>query len=199
MTRQQAPFDPDKVFHVWLDRSPRETQFLQLAPLPDGTLQCGGWPRWFLHALWKWAGSLSWGHQEHVQRRDRGITYFELLASFVVCSHCCPPVSGSEGGPMLDPLDAEGVLQPIIMRTASANLVQGIRFLERRCRQCLWPAKANAHVRSLSPLHDLHGRKGLSRRPALPQAQRTSELVLRLWESNCGETLRETAWKLRRG
>ena len=193
----QPPDGKQSDFQLWLALSPEEAQPLALREPPAEVLQQGGWPAWFLEQVWVWTSQLQWGRQDHLDRRDRGITYLELLANFVVSTGTCPPVTGASPREMLDPLTTAGVLQPLYLRNAVAFLVQAVRFLERRTKAKLWIATAHHRVWSLRLLGDVTGRKGLALRPRIPQEQATFDLLCQLWDTNCGETLRECAWRKR--
>ena len=136
----QPPDGKQSDFQLWLALSPEEAQPLALREPPAEVLQQGGWPAWFLEQVWVWTSQLQWGRQDHLDRRDRGITYLELLANFVVSTGTCPPVTGASPREMLDPLTTAGVLQPLYLRNAVAFLVQAVRFLERRTKTKLWIA-----------------------------------------------------------
>ncbi|CAE7774452.1 unnamed protein product, partial [Symbiodinium sp. CCMP2456] len=113
-------------FSQWLAFSPEETQPLTPRAFPAEGFPTGGWPLWFLEKIWQWVFQLQWGRQDHLDKRDRGITYLELLANFVVCTAACPPVPGDGAKVMLDQLATEGILQPLYVRNAIAFMVQAV-------------------------------------------------------------------------
>ena len=157
------------------------------------------WPEWFLMSLLEWGRLLQWptADQKPACHHLSGITYLELLVNYVVCTKRLPPlrITWQEKSCYVDPLQAEGILQPVIVRESLVNFLAGIACLDKRLGFKLWPSARHHRLHSLEAYGDVNGRKGLLDRPVLHRIDTTGRLLGDLLQNSCGEILRSFSLK----
>ena len=158
-------------------------------------LEVAPWPPWFLAAAWDWATQLRWPEAVGQQGRHGGITYVELLANFVAVTKTIPPFKETGAKvTAVDPLEAAGILYPVILKECIMTLVAAVRFLERKSGLILWQGKTHHKVRCLELVGHRQPKRGLCPRPALPMLPVTFGLLEDLlYGGSPGESLREFA------
>ena len=155
-----------------------------------------GWPQWFVSALEHWTGSLRWPVVADRLERHAGITYLELLLNFAVCTGHLPPVrrlSASGTASWCNPLESDGILQPVVLRDCVVMLVTAVQVVKRHSKVDLWPSPRHHKLRTLEVLGYPQTKKGLLWRPLLHRAEQTGRLLVAvLASSQPGEDLRES-------
>ena len=165
----------------------RRQQWKSLQPTPclqydwprlDETwLEIAPWPPWFLAAAWEWTTQLCWPEAVGQSGRHGGVTYVELLANFVAVTKTIPPLKETGAKvTAVDPLEASGVLYPVILKECIMTLVAAVR------------------VRCLELVGHKQPKRGICPRPGLPKLDVTFGLVEDLLNGGSpGESLREFA------
>ena len=164
--------------------------------LPPGKKQYQ-WPTWHLQSLMDWCRLLQWPAPSEEWHAISGVTFLELLVNYVVCSGRLPPVPLQEAPQReyVDPLTAEGILCPIILRETVVAFVATVKALDKLCGCQTWPSPRHHRIHCLSFLGVRDGRKGLLIRPVFPRANETARLLGKVLENDCGEHLRTFAPK----
>ena len=149
---------------------------------------CGAGPNAAMQ-VWKWVSLLKWPSTEsQPQGDDRGISWFELVVNFAICSQKYLPIQIhiSEDGRYVTyaPYESDSArIQPASRKTANSQayaLEKLIRQLENLGQVNIIPKYPKYKYRPCSSLYALgFGKKvaGISRRPILPYSKETLQAV----------------------
>ena len=194
--------DGSGVEQQWLALQPRGASWCVDLPFSIGQpprKQPLQWPDWFLLSLLEWGRLLQWPQtdQTHAYHHLSGITFLELMVNYIVCTKRLPPLRSTWQGLAcyVDPLQAEGILQPVVVRELLVNFLAAIAALDKRIRGKLWPSQRHHRLHSLESYGETNGRKGLLDRPFLPHVEETGSVLGALLQNSCGETLRTYSLK----
>ena len=149
---------------------------------------CGAGPNAAMQ-VWKWVSLLKWPSTESQPNGDdRGISWFELVVNFAICSqkHLPIQIHISHDGRYVTyaPYESDSAkIQPASRKTANSQayaLEKLIRQLENLGQVNLIPRYPKYRYRPCSSLHALGFEKkvaGISRRPILPYPIETLQVV----------------------
>ena len=158
------------------------------APAPGGDIDS---------KLCAWLEQLTWPDPTGSLHKYSGITYLELLANCVLVTGYLPPRTTKDEltkqRVYLDLTSSQGILQPANLREMLAAFALTLTGAFKQCSRNMNDCK-HRRIRSLEYLGLSTARKGLLRRPAMPQERATCGLVWQLLTSSSpGELLRDAA------
>ena len=143
-----------------------------------------------LAAAWEWTTQLYWPEAVGQSGRHGGVTYVELLENFVAVTKTIPPLKETGAKvTAVDPLEASGVLYPVILKECIMTLVATVRFLERKSGLVLWHGKTHHKVRCLELVGHKQPKRGICPRPGLPKLDVTFGPVEDLFHAGWTERL----------
>ena len=166
---------------------------------PPKRKQIPAWPEWFLLSILEWGRELQWPQAANTDGYHHlsGITFLELMVNYVVCTKKLPPVRSTWQGETcyVDPLQAAGILQPIVVRESLVNFLAAVACLDKRLGMRIWPSARHHRLHCLECFGEVNGRKGLIDRPILPRLDLTCRVLGELLQTSCGESLRSFSLK----
>ena len=149
--------------------------------------------------LEKWCRLLQWPSAETPLQPFAGITYLELMFSFVVCTGMLPRTGASRNTEGTDLLSSEGILMPVVLRELVVAFVLFLRSHEKHLGCKLLESQSHGRIRSLEFVGFGAARKGLLIRPCLPRYGETIRCMHSVMSSQApGEYLRDYALQISR-
>ena len=112
---------------------------------------------------------------------------------FVVNTATLPLVRGEDQTALCNPLWPEGIMLPLVQRDLISNFVSAVLFLTKTTGVKVLGVPRHHRIFSLVALGELQPRKGVQRRPKMPNEEATASLLVQHLKSGCSEDLREWA------
>ena len=179
----------------WLALQPSLAVCTVRVVLPAGW-DCGwcDWPSWYRHSLVSWLEALRWPTEVQADRQLAGITFLEMLVSFVAFTGRLPPARGSRdcGRQWIDLTATDGIMLPCVLRECIVAMVSHVAVMTRKTKIRVWASARHHRLWCLRVLQHEQGRKGLLLRPHLPEVNDVSEVLRDVLSSDRpGEALRD--------
>ena len=123
----------------WKALTPTTLQQLAFPALQNDWLTAAPWPPWFLACLWSWSTRLQLPAESHVPKEVAGVSFFGLLADFVLTTGTAPPLASSTSSQAAVPTSHHHGGGPQVPRTRGQDRLDvGNAPSTRSLRACIW-------------------------------------------------------------